>query len=825
MKKRCFKICISTMAVVGMLLTNKMSLNIHAENKGVVFDGESITLQVGDTATLKCAKNYGYDALDVTWEIDDENVINITDEDPGDTYSSITNASIEAKNPGTAHVSMKAESPWGQYWRDKTESFTVVVEGENNETPSTSVENSKTPEATETPETPSEPEEPLEPEIPSTSSQDDNPASIDGKTLYVRLSGNFSHMMIGEDDIDAVSGATGVGYKPQEANSVTVQAILVEDGTDRDSIADDAWKTVEYFNFDSDAIRPNGDTSKCKVSVTPECPGMEFFYNIWSGKIEASGKPESAGKYNISLEFVDTDGRVATSNSVSFEVYELNNTLLDSLTYENSSQTADGKYIYDQTPWYITEMGADTVVVPKDIKAWFGSHTEGTYAEVGEIISLTNGDQPSHSLVIPSGCNLTLVNTRIHSDVKVIVEYGGKLTLRQSTIEGIIEVKNGGTLSVDYNDYGAGSFLSGSVLNGQVILQEGATLDNAHIVSHTNYSARDDVNRKNNKPIVVVNGNVTFKGEVTIKADEAADYGVGQRGLEVNGTLNIPEGSSLEVYGGGESQLTSKGGDAIILNNGTIQGKGKLIAVGGFGLNLTSDRSLLGGGHAISGSGKILISESNLYLSAGKSFEDVDIPAVSSDVKVGGFTEADEANKTENNDEVRKPVTDITPVNNTEEKAVSNSTTEVSIVTNMPISNSTDTSSSTTNSSSSSDTAKSYPALITAANPQPTTVAEESVPLAKVENTQPPTKKTSTSTVSNTTNEIAISEDVDTTVEHNKTKSTKKIKDTNVPLSAKEATTEAITETTNNNLYLVIAFILILSCGGIVFYKFKTKNK
>lgn len=46
------------------------------------------------------------------------------------------------------------------------------------------------------------------------------------------------------------------------------------------------------------------------------------------------------------------------------------------------------------------------------------------------------------------------------------------------------------------------------------------------------------------------------------------------------------------------------------------------------------------------------------------------------------------------------------------------------------------------------DTAKSYPALITAANPQPTTVAEESVPLAKVENTQPPTKKTSTSTVS-----------------------------------------------------------------------------
>ncbi len=59
-------------------------------------------------------------------------------------------------------------------------------------------------------------------------------------------------------------------------------------------------------------------------------------------------------------------------------------------------------------------------------------------------------------------------------------------------------------------------------------------------------------------------------------ADEAADYGVGQKALYVKGSLNVPEGSTLAVYGGGRSQLSSKGGDAITLNKGKIAGNGSI---------------------------------------------------------------------------------------------------------------------------------------------------------------------------------------------------------------------------------------------------------
>ena len=472
MMKKFLRTSISAIAIVGLLMSAKLSLPAYAANKGTFKSNETITLQVGDSAILECQRPYGYDSLTPSWEVDSDGIISFTDENPGNTYSSITSATIEATAEGTANITMKAVSPWGEFWGLKTETFTVVVAEAGSDDEPTDVPPTDASDDTEKTESPSSDEgavasETEEPTTPPSTQENDNPASLKGKTLYVRLVGSFSHMMQGEEDIDAVSSATGVGYKPQESNAVKVQAALVDDGTDKASLSEDAWHDVDYFNMASDAIRPNSDTSKTKVHVSPECPGMEFFYNIWSGKIEASGKATQSGEYEVSIEFIDADGRVATSDAIQFTVYGVNHTLLDSLTYENSTQTSDGKYIYDQTPWYITDLGADTVVAPKDIKAWYGSHSTGTYAEVGNIISLSNGDQPSHSLIIPSGANLTLLNTRIHSDVKVVVENGAKLTLRQSTIEGIIEIQNGGTFSVDYNDFGEEKgFSSGSALNG-----------------------------------------------------------------------------------------------------------------------------------------------------------------------------------------------------------------------------------------------------------------------------------------------------------------------------------------------------------------------
>ena len=832
MMKKFLKCSISAIAIVAMLLSTKLSLLSFAADKGSIQNGDTITIQIGDTVKLECKRPYGYDSLTPSWSVDADGIISIIDDNPGDTYSSITSATIEGEAEGTANITMKAVSPWGEYWGVKTETFTVVVEGNTENTQESSEEPSSEEPSSEGPQTDKDDsetnptnndEEATETDTPNTTDTDDNKdsASLYGKTLYVRLLGSYSHMMQGEEDIDAVSSATGVGYKPQEANAVKVQAVLVNDGTDKSTIPEDAWQDVEYFNFDQNAIRPNSDTSKTKVNVTPECPGMEFFYNIWNGKIEASGKATQAGKYDISIEFTDADGRVAKSNSIVFTVYDLKHTLLDSLTYENSTKTSDGKYIYDQTPWYITDLGADTVVVPKDIKAWYGSHSTGTYAEVGEIISLTNGEQPSHTLVIPSGANLTLLNTRIHSDVKIVVENGAKLTLRQSTIEGIIEIQNDGVFSVDYNDFGTEKgFSSGSALNGQLILQDGAILENAHIVSHTNYSARDDVNRKNNKPVVVVNGNVTINGEVVIKADEAADYGIGQQGMQVNGTLSIPAGSSLEVYGGGESQLTSKGGDAIVLNNGTIKGDGKLIAVGGFGMNVTADRSLLGGGSAISGKGNILIED--VTLNAGNSFENVDIPNVTESIVLGSSiaNKVNDDTKTANVETKEASQTsDTSDTSNTSDTSDSEtSNTTSSSTSNASNTSSAGNSSDSSNSGNSSNSSNSNTEAIVS-------ISDTVTPLSSLQESSVSKKSyeaapSKTIGVATTNNELSENDTIENTkADKESTKDTstsnvenKKIDDENVPLSAEKSNSNKLN-------YIVFTICIIALFAGCVAYK------
>ena len=49
----------------------------------------------------------------------------------------------------------------------------------------------------------------------------------------------------------------------------------------------------------------------------------------------------------------------------------------------------------------------DIVTVPTEIKAWYGSHTSGTYGELGYAVS--EGDATTQTLIIPGGCNLTMV--------------------------------------------------------------------------------------------------------------------------------------------------------------------------------------------------------------------------------------------------------------------------------------------------------------------------------------------------------------------------------------------------------------------------------
>ena len=54
------------------------------------------------------------------------------------------------------------------------------------------------------------------------------------------------------------------------------------------------------------------------------------------------------------------------------------------------------------------------------------SHTSGTYGELGYAVD----GSPVQTLIVPDGCNLTLVNMKVFSSVNIVVENGGKLVLR-----------------------------------------------------------------------------------------------------------------------------------------------------------------------------------------------------------------------------------------------------------------------------------------------------------------------------------------------------------------------------------------------------------
>lgn len=445
--------------------------------------------------------------------------------------------------------------------------------------------------------------------------------------LHVRLVGSFEAALVGQADYDAVSSAS-TNVTTNKNSNVEVQGALIQ-GNEPDN---SDWKPLHQLG-----ITVNKNTTS--VSISPDGSGMVGVYSVYDSSLTLAGTPEKAGSYQISVTVSDGQGRTATSNKLPFNVYSGNETLADRLTLENCTQTSDGKYMWDMEPWAIANFGGtdDTVTVPEGLKAWYGSHTSGTYGELGYAVA--NDAAPTQTLIVPSGCNLTLVNMDVLSSVKIVVQDGGKLVLRDSVIQGIVEVGGGGAFSMNYNDYGEGAFESGASINGQLILKDGATLENASIYSNTNNIANGNVARHNTSPVVVVNGNVSMKGNVFIRGDEAASgtdeatgksYS-GQPALQVNGTLTIPSSSILAAYGGGMKATTSVGGDAVILNNGAITGGGKLVAIGG-------DGEYDDGGDAVTGTGTISTSEA--FLQGGSTFMPKD-DSVPGQAAAGGVTVVD----------------------------------------------------------------------------------------------------------------------------------------------------------------------------------------
>ena len=436
--------------------------------------------------------------------------------------------------------------------------------------------------------------------------------------LHVKIVGSFEAAIVGQKDYDGVSGASTGGSTSNNNSNVTVYGALVE--KDKEP-TDDDWQKLD----NNSEIDLNG--SKHKVSIvsdvengTPEdadCGMKGVFMPAISSSLTLSGTPKDAGKYLISVSIEDNQGRKATSNTLPFVVYTGEETLAEQIKLENLRKYESGKYAWDiMEPWAIKNFGSnvdgeeESVRVPADLEVWFGSHESGTYGYLGYDLAwdeVEAGNIPQ-TLYIPAGCNLTLTNMKILSSVRIVVEDGGKLTLDDSVVQGIIDVQGGGTFSMNYSAY-SGGFKTGASVCGQIRLADGAILENAAIYSHANYLANGDLTgRTTSEPVVVTNGNVAVKGQVFIEGDDAGNE-IGQTALQVNGILTLADGATLVAYGGGGMTYFA-GGTAIDLN-GTITGNGKLVAIGG--APLFGD-----GGTAISGSGTISTSET--FLQGGTAF-------------------------------------------------------------------------------------------------------------------------------------------------------------------------------------------------------------
>ena len=452
--------------------------------------------------------------------------------------------------------------------------------------------------------------------------------SGDPYKLHVKLVGSFEAAIVGQKDYDGVSSASTGGASSNKNSAVKVYGALVEKGTEP---ADTDWKELDNLS----TIKLEG--SKCSVSIEPdtskgmtgtEDSGMTGVYMTLSSDLTLNGTPKDAGSYLISIHVEDNQGRTADSNELPFRIYTGKETLANQLKTENLKKyESSGLYAWDiMEPWAIKNFGSnvknetESVRVPEKLEVWYGSHQSGTYGYLGydqEWEKVEAGEIPQ-TLYIPNGCNLTLVNMEILSSVRIVVEDGGKLTLSDSVVQGIIDVKSGGTFSMNYDSYEK-KFETGASLCGQLRLADGAILENAAIYSHTNYLANGNLkDRSNDEAVVLTTGDVTVKGQVFIRGDDAGGTEKGQTALKVkDGTLTLGDGAVLAAYGGdGKTLLYPNGGSAIELDNGTISGNGKVIALGG--------SVLFGSGSsAVSGTGTITTTEAYIqgataYNRAGK---------------------------------------------------------------------------------------------------------------------------------------------------------------------------------------------------------------
>lgn len=418
------------------------------------------------------------------------------------------------------------------------------------------------------------------------------------KKYHLRIVGSFEAAIIGQQKYDAVSSATGGGVNSNKNSNVKLQIAYTDKETPSDSDFKDAKDVANDLQLEAKII--SGDS------------GMQAKYSKMDNSVKLSGIPSKKGTYKVFVQ--SKDGKLK-SNELDFEVFDSNEVTLEERLIESefrALKNPETKKEWDMKPWVIKKFGKDKeeVTVPKNLKLWFGSRESGKYSELGYPIG--ENESTTQTLVVTG--ELYLINMKILSSVNIVVKDGGKLNLSDSSLYGKITVENGGTLEVNYDNYHK-SFASGSSINGQIILKDGATLQNSVIYSNANYLTDGKTAKHIQTPVVSVQGNATIKGNVFIRGDEAptGEQYKGQGAMEIakDKTLTIEKDSKLGLFAGGRFALTSTGGDALKLE-GTVTGEGTLIAVGGNGQFSGK------GGNGVSGNGTISVD--NAYLRGGNSY-------------------------------------------------------------------------------------------------------------------------------------------------------------------------------------------------------------
>lgn len=392
-----------------------------------------------------------------------------------------------------------------------------------------------------------------------TISDDERDVSIE-KTVPLKINDKLSLTL--EGSLDAVTvGQTGY--------QCYLTPYVIE-GTDK----------LDYYNYQN---KHSG--AKLSVSISPEGSGMNVI-NI-NGTIAVSGTPEKAGVYTVQATLTDR-GQTVVSNQCQLRIYVDDQTLQQRFDALDPTITS-----WDMEPYEISKC-ADSIV-PVNLTNIYGSHESGLYGIIGN-----NQGYALETLTIPAGCSVTIENMKIYSSVKIIVEKGGSLHLKDSVAFGPVEV-NGGTFTMSHS----------SALTDTLTLNEGSVLKDAQIISNSRYLT-DGANKPDNLNVVIVNGRVTVSGTNTIQGDDGSGTLPGQNAILVNGELIIEENAILTATGGGEDIFypSVQGGNGVVLNGGIISGLGTLIANGGYG-------HYGDGGDGITGYGKITVA--NLESNGGDS--------------------------------------------------------------------------------------------------------------------------------------------------------------------------------------------------------------